>query len=228
MLLHGRQLKSVARDLTPPFLLKLSRRLSPANPARPQTGGEKGADWYDRAFEDSEGQNVHYTESPYYPIWVVIMDRVRSERPRTILEIACGAGQLARALHDSGLIDAYKGFDFSPKRIESARMSSPELSFEVADVFSSNILESSPYEITIATEFLEHIQEDLAVVKRLKPGTRFLGTVPNYPWISHVRHFKSVEEVTERYGSYFDGLDVSPILRKKTGETIFVMDGNKS
>lgn len=218
---------AAARGLIPPLFLKVLRRIVSGEPMMKDAHGEKDADWYDQAFEESTAQNVHYTESPYYPIWTIIMDRVRTEADRSILEIACGAGQLARALQDSNLIESYYGFDFSPRRVARAKSTSPELTFEVLDAFSAEIFEVFPYNIAIATEFLEHVEEDLVVLKRIKPGTRFLGTVPNYPWKSHVRHFRNVDDVLARYGECFAELDVFPVLRKESGQTIFVMDGKK-
>jgi SAM-dependent methyltransferase len=218
---------TIVHEISPPILVKLLRRLRSTPSRTAQPAGEKDSGWYDRAFEDNPAHDAHYTESPYYPIWTVILDRVRTETDKSILEVACGTGQLARALLDRGLIDSYYGFDFSPKRIHHAQRVTPELKFEVQDAFGTDVYDTVRYRMLIATEFLEHVQDDLLVLRRLRRGTRFIGTVPNYPWKSHLRHFKDVPEVASRYGELFTGLDIVPILRKKTGETIFVMDGWK-
>ena len=49
------------------------------------------------AFEANEDRRKHYTASPYYPLWTVIVDRLRRPRSRAVLEVACGSGQLAAA-----------------------------------------------------------------------------------------------------------------------------------
>jgi len=46
------------------------------------------------------------------------------------------------------------------------------------------------------TEFLEHIEHDLDVIRFIRPRTYFVGTVPNFPYVSHVRHFQDCDEVT--------------------------------
>jgi 2-polyprenyl-3-methyl-5-hydroxy-6-metoxy-1,4-benzoquinol methylase len=202
-------------------------RLRAYRDSRKELPGEKDADWYDRALEKSETYDKHYTESLYYAIWTVLIDRLRKHGSAKILEIGCGTGQLAWALRDSDLLKDYCGFDFSPNRVAMARRNCPDLRFEIADVFDTNIFEIFSYELVISTEFLEHVNQDLKVIERIRPETFFLATVPNYPWTSHVRHFESCEQVEERYSDYFVDLQVSPILRRKDGKVIFVMEGRK-
>jgi len=144
------------------------------------------------------------------------------------LEIACGAGQLAMALHDMGLCENYRGFDFSVKRIEQARKILPNAQFHIADAFETELFDKADYDLVISTEFLEHINSDLDVLKRIKAGAHFIGTVPNYPWVSHVRHFQDAGEVADRYGPYFLEFNVCPILMKPAGQTIFVLEGIKT
>ena len=51
------------------------------------TPGEKGADFYDERFEEDEGSKGHFTDSPYYPVWTVIVDRLRRTTQRKFLEL---------------------------------------------------------------------------------------------------------------------------------------------
>lgn len=189
--------------------------------------GEQSADWYDKSFEEGATYSRHYTKSDHYPIWTVLIDRVRKCGPAKVLEIACGTGQLARALQDHGFLSDYCGLDFSPKRIEHARIQNADLRFEIADVFETDLLETFSYNTVITTEFLEHVERDLDVIGRIRAGTTILATVPNYPWTSHVRHFDTAEQVMERYSPLISGLDVFPILRLESNKIIYVMEGKK-
>ena len=110
-----------------------------------------------------------------------------SEQPR-VLDMGCGAGHLARLLADRGLTQ-YVGFDFSAKRLEQARELVPEFRFEVADVYETTLFETVDYTTVVCTEFLEHLEGDLEILARGTPGTRLLGTVPNYDADGHVRFF---------------------------------------
>ena len=75
-------------------------------------------------------------------------------------------------------------------------------------------------------EVLEHIERDLEIVSQVRPGTRCLCTVPNFPYVSHVRHFTSKEEVVGRYGQYFEDFEVTAIKGTSgPGIWFFLMDG---
>jgi len=63
------------------------------------------------------------------------------------------------------------------------------------------------------------------VLGRLKPGTRFIGTVPNFPFVSHVRHFRSAGEVVSRYGPLFDDFSAFGVPLDRQGKTIFILQG---
>jgi SAM-dependent methyltransferase len=187
--------------------------------------GEKGSDYYDRTFDADEYWKQHYTKTEDYACWTVIIDRLRNFGARRLLEIGCGSGQLAHALLDAGFLDSYCGFDFSSHRLAQARLVCPGFSFEQADAFRTDLFESHDYDSALSTEFLEHVQGDLEVLNKLKPGTKFIGSVPNFPFVSHVRHFRNCEEVAERYGPLFKQFSVAAIQVDPKGKTLFVLQG---
>ena len=187
--------------------------------------GEKGPDYYDRTFLEDANWSGHYTASIDYYIWTVIVDRVRRARPRSVLEIGCGSGQLAHAVYDSGVVERYCAFDFAPARLTQARRNVPSYRFEVANAFETDLFDTVDYDLVITTEFLEHVEQDLAVLRRIREGTRVIAIVPNFPYVSHVRHFKSVEEVAERYGDFFKGFTVDAIPMKVPGSVAFLFEG---
>jgi SAM-dependent methyltransferase len=216
--------KEVVKKILPPVVINKVRAYR--NSQR-EEAGEKSAEWYENAFQKSDTYEKHYTESRYYPIWTVLIDRVRKHGPANVLEIGCGTGQLAWALRDYDLLKDYCGLDFSPKRIEFARIQCPDLRFEIADVFQTDLFTTAHYDLVIATEFLEHVEQDLEVIARIRSGVHFLGTVPNYPWTSHVRHFDTRDQVIERYSGYIANLGVFPIIRRNDNKIIYVMEGQK-
>jgi len=204
----------------------LRRALRRVGVPSPVAGGrQQDSAFYDRTFEADDYWKRHYTGVHDYCCWTVIVDRMRRRGARRLLEVGCGTGQLAGAIRDAGLLDAYCGFDFSPQRLAQARTVCPEWRFEVADAFKTDLFTSFDYDAALSTEFLEHVEGDLEVLARLRPGTWFIGTVPNFPFVSHVRHFADTTSVVRRYGGLFERLDVVPIALNDKGKTLFVLEG---
>jgi 2-polyprenyl-3-methyl-5-hydroxy-6-metoxy-1,4-benzoquinol methylase len=194
-------------------------------PVQSEVGSEKSSEYYDGVFHSDGKFHGHYAASPYYCVWTVILDRIRRiEHPR-ILEIGCGTGQLAKAIHDSGLAESYLGFDFSPVAVRLSKERCPELDFGVADALETDLYRTADYNTVISTEFLEHVERDTDVISAIKPGTWFVGTVPNFPYRSHARHFRDAREVIDRYARFFEPFEVLPVLLDEGGATVYLMQG---
>jgi len=188
--------------------------------------GERLADWYDAVYKRSPEYRRHYTESMYYFLWTVVVDRMTRSRVNRILDLGCGPGQFGALLYDKGFRQ-YCGVDFSSKGIDIAIEKCPYFEFIVANVLETNVLESREYDCLVALEFLEHVREDLAVLQRVKAGTKFFGTVPNYPYPSHVRYFSSTEEVELRYAAFFSSFRVDAFLRNTKGRMFYLLEGTR-
>ena len=186
--------------------------------------GEKPAEWYDVSFEKNDHWKQHYSLSRYYFIWAVISDRIVRAGIDSILEIGCGPGQLACLIRDKGVRN-YHGFDFSSKRIAHAKKVCPKFNFSQQDAYKTDLFTTYDYSAVICTEFLEHVEEDIVALNRIKSGTKFYGTVPNFPYTSHVRHFKNEGEVLTRYGQCFQELRVDSFLANDSGITYYLLEG---
>jgi 2-polyprenyl-3-methyl-5-hydroxy-6-metoxy-1,4-benzoquinol methylase len=194
---------------------------------KPRTAGEEHtADWYDRKFAETLTYHGPFQDSPYYFLWTVIADRLRGVK--RVLEIGCGTGQLAALLIEQG-VESYVGIDFSPKAIELARQAAPAGRFAVDDARTSNIYDE-PHDALVCTEVLEHVPDDVSVVERFPPGTRCILSVPNHDSASHVRFFSDAEAVAERYGPYFESLDVLTLRTagSREGHRIFLAEGERT
>ena len=221
-------IKSTLRELTPPVVWKFLARAKARAKARPQTveepGAERQSDYYDAMYSVTERYHCHYADSPYFSLWCVLVDHVKPADARCVLDIGCGPGQLAAFLRDRGLRD-YVGIDFSGESIRYARSNCPAFKFVCADVFTSDLFTTVDYDVVISTEFLEHVEKDLEVLDRIRPGTRFFGSVPNFPNPAHVRHFNSAEEVCARYASRFTNFKVDNVLFGSGGMQFFLLEG---
>jgi 2-polyprenyl-3-methyl-5-hydroxy-6-metoxy-1,4-benzoquinol methylase len=161
---------------------------------------EQPAAYYDKFFKDDASYHAHYRNSHYYVHWVKVEFLLRNVKG-PILEIGCGPGQLAHMLEDLGYTD-YLGFDFSEEAVAMARQNSKQ-SFTVGDARDIDNFQRE-YATVICLEVLEHVEEDLRILKNVKPGTFCILSVPNFPAPSHVRYFRSEREVRARYYKLVD------------------------
>lgn len=221
---HARLSKEVLKQLTPPIVWSTIRAAASSirSPARPSRE-EQPADYYDRMAQH-ERWRVHYTESHYYFFWSIIADRLVRFGAQSVLDLGCGSGQLAVLLGDRG-IKRYCGVDFSGEQIRLARAACPQFEFVQSDITSTDILECGSYDAIVATEFLEHIDGDLEVVKRIHPRTFVLASLPNYDDPSHVRFFASPSEIASRYASFFDSFRVDALRRNTQGIVYYLLEG---
>ncbi len=218
--------KKMFSDITPPAVKRLIRKLTGTS-LQPDTGRERGAEWYDKAFENIAAYNCPYYQSHYYFLWCVLVDRLSRNEAKSILDIGCGPGQVAQFLKEKGL-KSYFGLDLSPVAIKKAQRLCPDFEFRAENALESTIYSEFNYDTVISLEFLEHVENEISVIKKLKPGTRFLGTVPDFPYPSHVRHFSSVAEVKERYASYFSDFRVDEFRSTSGSSRYFLLEGLKS
>jgi trans-aconitate methyltransferase len=222
--------KKIIIESTPPALFKAAKKafaiLSKRRLLGYKYGVEQPADFYDKTFELNKGYRQHYTESHYYPIWAVIMDRIKSINNPSIIDIGCGPGQFACMMRDYG-VQNYTGVDFSTSRIAHAKTICPDFSFYKVDIFEDRSLLNIKYDCAIILEFLEHVEDDLTILKKIKTGTKVLATVPNFPAQGHVRYFSDEGEVLSRYSSLFENLKVSRVIANSSGKCFFLFEGDR-
>jgi len=216
-------LKRILRDFMPPVVLRGAENLFKSSNILIGKTGEKGREWYDNAFNYYEEYRKHYTESEKFFLYSVIADQIMRAGVRSILDVGCGSGQFSQLLRDRGFVDYY-GIDFSRKRIEWAKKNCPDYRFVLADALESDIFEKLHYDCVVSIEFLEHVEKDVEVITRVKSGTIFYGTVPNFTYTSHVRHFNNPEEVHDRYAEYFNEFRVTSFIADTRGKAFYLFE----
>ncbi len=165
---------------------------------------EKDSRFYDELYRKG-GWNLEYTKLPqdsiYYPVWKIIVGNLNPED--VILELGCGAGQLARLIMDAGF-NYMAGIDFSQKALGLAEKlnSANAFRFFLGDIYDRKWFNTADYNMIIATEVLEHLQDDCRIIDYIPRGKRVIVSVPNFDSDSHVRHFNSAQDAIDRYAEW--------------------------
>jgi 2-polyprenyl-3-methyl-5-hydroxy-6-metoxy-1,4-benzoquinol methylase len=219
-------MNSFVKDVLPPFLWRFLRKNYYRAGISGTAPGGTTAGWYDKAYERTAGYHTHFTGSEYYFLWTVVADRIVRSGATRILDLGCGPGQFAALLQSRGIRE-YCGVDFSERAIGMARKACSGFTFIREDLERPELLRTLEYDLVVSMEFLEHVSFDKEILNRIRSGARFLGTVPNYPYHSHLRHFSGTKEVAARYGSLFNSFSVDEFLKNAEGERYFLMDGLK-
>jgi len=157
----------------------------------------------------------------------VLVDRAIRSGAASVLDIGCGPGQVARFLKDKGL-QHYVGLDLSSVATGLAKSLCPTFEFVTASAFDTDVFTTVKYDTVICMEFLEHVTDDIQVLKRIARGTRFFGTVPNFPHTAHVRFFSSCQEAAQRYQGLFNPISVDAFDSPSDGVKFFLIEGLKT
>ena len=140
-----------------------------------------------------------YRESPYYQMWQKAMMLIPKDL--RLLEIGCGTGQFARMLMDNGYL-SYVGFDFSEEAVRRAgkTLQNDDLVY-LADAHEAGSY-TAEHDFIICLEAFEHIK-DYEVIRHFTPGIEIVFTVPDFDDPAHIRYFKSINDVVDRYKNHF-------------------------
>jgi len=145
-----------------------------------------------------------------------------------ILDLGCGSGILAAFLwHKIEHRARFMGIDFNEPMIEKAREGNEAEGHQNAKFYVKSATDlpvilkgfwpdSLPTIVT--AEMLEHVEDDRAIVESIPSGIRCVITVPCHDDPAHVRWFPKIEDITKRYGEFFDGLKVQQFMSDFSGK----------
>lgn len=185
---------------------------------------EATPEYYERIYRYTDEAQLAAEAFIYLPAWKRIVGRLEELKARQVLDLGCGPGEFAAFLMPRRPDLGYTGIDASAAAVERARARCPLGNFEQADAQTSDLLRDPRFDVVICTEMLEHIEDDLGLLSRLRPGTAFVGSVPDFDSFGHVRHFRSIEEVRQRYGNSFRSLQIEEVTLSPTAR-LFLLFG---
>ncbi|MDO7252501.1 class I SAM-dependent methyltransferase [Helicobacter cappadocius] len=189
------------------FLTELKKTLKTAfeNIPKPQ----KENSFYDDIYLKSEMYLTNYDKTPYYPGWKYALKILQDfgMQKAKVLDIGCGNGAFAKMLYENNIL-SYEGIDFSDEGLKIAREQIPSWSeyFIKEDIFESKIFEKNFTHIIIF-EVLEHINDDIRLLSKIKPKTTIIGSIPNFHSEGHIRIFEDITEIKKRYEPMIKILD---------------------
>lgn len=163
-------------------------------------GKEQPANYYDTIYAKSEAYKTHWSLSRYRNLWENVINEIDLKKP--IIDIGCGPGQFALMCAEKGC-KSYLGLDFSSQAISIAQdkcKSFESVNFVEKDLFSLEVKNNETQ--YLALEVLEHINDDLGFLQRLKKnneGAKLVITVPTFNDEGHARYFKTAKEWKDRF-----------------------------
>ena len=152
-----------------------------------------------------------YTKDPedvyqYIDMWRSALNILTKENAKNIIDLGCGPGQFAKLIEKNIKINQYIGIDFSDYAINLAKnnFNNEKFIFLIKNLKTYDFKELDQNSIYITFEFLEHIVEDLDVLKKIPAGRKIIFSVPSFDYKNHVRHFPNIELVKSRYSIDID------------------------
>ena len=176
-------------------------------------GKEQDSKYYDDIFGDPSSQFQRSAETlPWYKLWKPSAMWIVEHQIENVIDLGCGPGHFATVLNTTnnhysnlGNFKQYHGYDFSPVAIEVAkkRINDDRFHFVECDLKKYDFLENYKEQTMItAFEFLEHINFDLEIIEKIPSGVPFAFSVPYIDGPGHVRCFKTLESVNDRYAPF--------------------------
>ena len=190
---------------------------------------EKNKDFYNLCYKNG-GSNKEYFKNPddciYADVWKEIVNILKNIKKLDIIDFGCGNGQFSRYIQNKLDINKYIGYDFSNFAINYANKNNKNINFTY-EIKNFNNMEkiNLTNKTFICLEVLEHINNDLNIIKKMTSESEFVFSVPNYNSKGHVRIFKDKSEIYKRYDKLLNIENINIVNIGKHGNKIFIFYG---
>lgn len=164
--------------------------------------------FYDLALTgDGEPAMLPLEDSPWRELYERAAALIHPSHP--VVDLGCGTGRFAEQLRQLEHHGGYLGIDFSPKAIRECRAyvrrrdraTGWRARFQLADLRdwqpAGRRAGATSY---VCLETLEHLDDDVDLIRRIPPGHELIFSVPNYPSAAHLRVFHDAGDIWRRYG----------------------------
>ncbi|MHC4643890.1 MAG: class I SAM-dependent methyltransferase [Planctomycetota bacterium] len=148
-----------------------------------------------------------------------VVDLIRPDD--VITELGCGFGILPAIAWHSGHRGSYLGIDFCQEALDCAALGNRGHAHQSAEFIHGTLddpdgrrivreffldidtVGGSP--VCVCCETLEHLENDVELIKAIPAGTFCIFTVPKFWAKSHLRRFQTPKEAQQRYGHLIHG-----------------------
>ena len=137
------------------------------------------------------------------------------QNEKIVVEAGCSSGNFVSLLKDKK-IAKYIGVDIDKEKIKEAKKKFPSFSFIALDI-SKNLYLLRNCSLFISFQCLEHIKNDIEVIKAIPINSKVIFSVPNKPFHKeHIRWFE-LDGWIDRFSPYikFDEIITIQNPRKK-------------
>jgi trans-aconitate methyltransferase len=169
-------------------------------------------------FYDERLATVLDAEERYQPLYEAALELVPPQSH--VVELGSGSGRFAAMLLEQRAA-SYIGIDFAPETTTEARRYVGQDVFRVDDLRTCLI---PPADVYVSLEVLEHLEDDLALIKRLPRHAWLVLSVPSFPSASHVRWFPEIGSAVRRYEDVLK-MDQQQIIPLPSGAFFHLLRG---
>lgn len=147
----------------------------------------------------------------------LIRRTIRPPKDAQILEIGCGTGHNLEMLGSFGHVDAIE-LDDESRAIAEKRLGRTIASARLPELAG---IPDRHYDLIAALDVIEHIDEDAeaiaAIAGKLKPGGKFIMTVPAHPWMWSAHDVVNHHKRRYSKASLRSLIEGSPLRLEKVG-----------
>lgn len=177
---------------------------------RPNPDRERDNQYYDGCYKVNKTYVKHPKDiKAYYFLWKKAVNYLLENPHKYVIDLGCGPSHFGRMLvSDNVKFDKYIGYDFSKVALDMARKncSDDRCLYKLADLNKLDYIKDAENEgcqmsetLFTTFEFLEHINGDIPILEKIPVGCKVIFSVPSYYCMGHVRRFKTIEEIKDRY-----------------------------
>lgn len=139
-------------------------------------------------------------------------------KDKLVVDLGCGDGFLTNFIGNK----EYIGIDFGGVLLKRGKELYPDRFFMEGDIKTKEVQKLFlPHYVYVCLEVLEHIIDDISVIKSIPKGSDFIFSVPDMNCKYHVRYFTSFEEIKNRFDDYLEFIDTD-IFVTKLGYNTFI------
>lgn len=112
----------------------------------------------------------HEDDSPWKARQIAKLLERNGVEPRSIAEVGCGAGEILRELSRTYPEARCVGYEISPEAYELChRKATANVSYKLGDIAE----DSATYDVAMAIDVFEHVEDYFAFLRRIKPCGRY-------------------------------------------------------